>query len=134
MLGAQTAERHTKELAVLGVSPKAHGVLMLLRARGAQSQSDLSQAMGASASTIVAVVDSLEAAGAVVRRGDPRDRRRNVVTITDQGRQTAERADTIADRLDQELMAPLEAREQAALRSWLQRIRAAGTTEPTPSQ
>lgn len=123
-------QRQAQELSVLGLSPKAHGVLTLLRSRGAQAQHELSETMGAAASTIVALVDALEQAGMALRRDDPQDRRRNVVEITDRGRHVAARADTIADRVEHELLAPISAPEQAMLRALLHRLHGAAHIAP----
>lgn len=127
MLGSAATDRQARELAALGLSPKAHGILTLLRSRGAQAQNELSRTLGASASAVVALVDALQEAGLVRRGEDPHDRRRNAVEITAAGRRTAARADAVADRVEQEFLAPLPPEEHAALRSLLHRLHTAGS-------
>jgi DNA-binding MarR family transcriptional regulator len=56
---------------------------------------------------MVAVLDSLEHDGLVVRRRDPLDRRRHTVSITPAGRKQLRHLRAIAKQLEQELLAPL---------------------------
>ncbi len=122
VVGQAATDVQTKELAALGLSTKAHGVLTMLRRYGPLAQNELSRTMNAAASTVVTLVDGLERAGYVTRRGDPGDRRRNAVEITDSGREIAARADELADELEDRFLAPLAPDERETLRSLLQRL------------
>ena len=53
----------------------------------ARTMSELSARLMATTSTLVAVVDKLEAEGFVARTTDPHDRRRTPLTLTNKGRQ-----------------------------------------------
>ena len=121
-VGQAATDAQTKELAALGLSTKAHGILAMLRQYGPLAQNELSRTMNAAASTVVTLVDGLERAGYVTRRGDPGDRRRNAVEITDSGREIAERADDLADHLEDRFLAPLTPGERDTLHTLLQRL------------
>ena len=68
--------------------------------------------------------DILEDLGAVRRLRDPVDRRRHQVELTDLGRGLAGKAARIAKKLDEELLAPLDADQRAALRETLRGLAA----------
>jgi len=59
--------------------------------------SDLSQRFGMDPSSILRIVDTLENMGLVVRGRDPRDRRRNPLQITPQGRDLVNSIPVIAE-------------------------------------
>jgi DNA-binding MarR family transcriptional regulator len=51
----------------------------------------------------------------VTTQGDPHDRRRCAVTLTDLGRRTAERAVRVAAQITEKMLAPLAAAEQQTI-------------------
>jgi DNA-binding MarR family transcriptional regulator len=67
------------------ISGLQHGILRMLQ-KETVTVSEISQRFGLDPSTVVRAVDSLEAKGLAVRGRDPHDRRRNPITITDQGK------------------------------------------------
>jgi DNA-binding MarR family transcriptional regulator len=69
-----------------GVGPKQVLVLRELRRVGGASQVDLSRATLTDPATIMRAIDGLERRGWVVRSSAEGDRRRNVVSLTDEGR------------------------------------------------
>jgi len=75
-----------------GLSPARLSVLAVLVYGGAAGLSDLARAEQVKPPTMSRLVDGLEAAGLVVRAGDPRDRRKVRVTVTEQGRAVLEGA------------------------------------------
>ena len=93
-----------------------YGVLVALREGGPASQSELSARTGVYRSDMVAVVNELADQGHVERTADPADRRRNVITLTAQGRRHLRRLDRLVDSAQDELLAPLapDEREQFA--------------------
>lgn len=68
-----------------GIDSKDLGALHVLRHREATSQLAVAQTLGIDRTTMVALLDDLEAHGVVARRPDPADRRRNVVELTKSG-------------------------------------------------
>jgi DNA-binding MarR family transcriptional regulator len=59
-------------------------------------------------SDVTATVDALEAAGLVTRSVDPADRRRRLVALTAEGRRALDGATALADRVADDLLAPLD--------------------------
>ena len=102
------------------------GCFGVLRAVGGaerpMSQRDVSQAIGIDASDVVDLVDRLERAGFLRRRRHDRDRRRNVLEVTTQGRRAIERFEAVSRRVDDLILEPLEAGDRTVLRQLLLRL------------
>lgn len=84
-----------------------YAVLASLHEFGPGSQATLSRRTGIYRSDMVGVLNELAGRGLVERAPDPADRRRNVITITTEGRERLRRLDKILDDLHEELLAPL---------------------------
>ncbi|MEQ9813007.1 MAG: MarR family transcriptional regulator [Azospirillaceae bacterium] len=69
-----------------GITPGQFGVLVLIAANEGLSQTELGEALGIDRSTMVAVIDRLEARGIVVRAPSPRDRRSYALRLSEAGR------------------------------------------------
>ncbi|GAA3921249.1 MarR family winged helix-turn-helix transcriptional regulator [Actinoplanes auranticolor] len=82
---------------------------------GPASQAELGRRTGIHLSDMVAVLNELTADGYVERSPDPADKRRNVVTITDRGRERAAELAARAEAIQDELLTPLTAAERAEL-------------------
>lgn len=89
-----------------------YAVLASLQQYGPGSQATLSRRTGIYRSDMVGVLNELAERDLVERSPDPDDRRRNVVTITAQGRRHLRRLDTVLDDLHDELLAPLTPAER----------------------
>ena len=97
-------------------------VLTSLSEQGEASQAALGRRLWIDPSDLHAIVGELEHAGLIARVRDPADRRRNVVTITPAGKSTLKRLDTLIDRAQRELVAPLSASERRELIQLLKRL------------
>ena len=117
-------ELHREHLAPLGINGREFGVLLLLQAREPESQQQAAARLGVDRTTMVGLLDVLEAKGLVERRADEQDRRRNVVALTDTGQQTLKKAVRATDKAERQLLAGLDDSEQAQLRALLARIAA----------
>ncbi|MCU0616867.1 MAG: MarR family transcriptional regulator [Gemmatimonadaceae bacterium] len=73
-------------LTPFGLSASQYGVLDALVARGPLHQQELARTAGRSKAQMTAIIDALEARGAVVRERHPTDRRFTSVHLTDAGR------------------------------------------------
>ena len=68
------------------ISPGRFGVLVLIGSNPGLTQSRLAEATQLDRSTMVAVIDQLEARNLAERRAAPNDRRSNALWLTDSGR------------------------------------------------
>lgn len=89
-------------MASFDLTPGQFGVLMLIRENAGLSQSELGNAVGIDRSTMVAVIDRLEARGLVVRAPSPRDRRSYALRLSPAG-----------DALIEEMIPKIQAHEEA---------------------
>ncbi|MFJ7496808.1 MarR family winged helix-turn-helix transcriptional regulator [Streptomyces sp. NPDC097727] len=88
-------------IATAGLSLSRTKVLQALAGRGALHQAELASSLGQAPRSVTQIVEGLERLGLVARTGDPEDRRRKTVSLTDTGRTTlaaAEQAGTHALR------------------------------------
>jgi DNA-binding MarR family transcriptional regulator len=94
-------------LAPYGISGRELAVLLTLAGCEPASQQQAAQRLGVDRTTMVGLVDALEAKGLVARRPQESDRRRNVVELTEAGRETVRRAGQAAAQAEREFLAPL---------------------------
>ena len=64
---------------------------------------------------VVGLLNDLEASGLVERRRDPTDRRRHIVTMTEQGRKALHQAESAQQTLEDEVLGALDSNERAEL-------------------
>lgn len=84
-----------------------YAVLASLQEYGPGSQAELSRRSGIYRSDMVGVLNELVERDLVERAPDPGDRRRNIITISAQGRRHLRVLDKVLDDLHDELLAPL---------------------------
>lgn len=89
-----------------------YAVLASLQEHGPGSQATLSRRTGIYRSDMVGVLNELAERDLIEREPDLDDRRRNVITITTQGRRHLRRLDKVLDDLHDELLAPLTSAER----------------------
>ena len=99
-----------------------YAVLASLQEFGPASQAALSRRTDIYRSDLVAVINELAARGFVGRSPDPTDRRRNVITMTPQGRRHLRRLDKLVATIQDELLAPLTQPERDQLVRLLTRL------------
>jgi DNA-binding MarR family transcriptional regulator len=109
-------------LAPLGLTPKGFGALVVLDAEGPLPQQRLAGRQGIDRTTMVAVVDELERAGAVERRRDARDRRAYALHLTHKGRRLLSSAHVAVVDAEGRFLAPLPAAEQHRLKAALRTL------------
>jgi DNA-binding MarR family transcriptional regulator len=113
---------HGEHLDPLAISGRELSVLLLLQAREPESQQQAAERLRVDRTTMVALLDGLEAKGLVAREADPDDRRRNVVVLTDEGRHMLERAIRASDKAERRLLGALDESERTQLRALLARV------------
>jgi DNA-binding MarR family transcriptional regulator len=99
-----------------------YAVLAALQEFGPASQAALSRRTGIYRSDLVAVTNELAGRGLIERAPDPDDRRRNVITLTPQGRRYLRRLDKLVATLQDDLLAPLTQPERDQLVQLLSRL------------
>jgi DNA-binding MarR family transcriptional regulator len=109
-------------LAEVGISVKQYGALAILVDLGARSQRALGSIQGVDRTTMVAIVDGLEADGFVERRRDPADRRSYALHPTAAGRRALPTAERAIEAAEREFLAPLAAAERRRLKELLRRL------------
>jgi MarR family transcriptional regulator for hemolysin len=90
----------------IGLGPREHHVLAAAL-EGEHSQIELARMVGLDKTTMVVILDELEARGLAERRPSPRDRRARVIAVTEAGRAKVAEAQAIADRIRDEVLAVL---------------------------
>ena len=105
----------------VGLTPALFGVLNVLGAREGAIQQEIGAAMGIDPSTMVSLIDQLEAAGLAKRRPHPTDRRAREVAITPKGRRLLERGRQLTMQVEDEVLRGLTAAERRQLLTLLRR-------------
>jgi DNA-binding MarR family transcriptional regulator len=115
-LAAGYAQRQVGErLATLDSRKWHYATLAALEEFGPDSQSGLSDRTGIYRSDMVATINELTTRGLVIRAPDPADRRRNAITLTDEGRRHLKRLDVLIADAQAEFLAPLSETDRAEL-------------------
>ncbi|MCV7101918.1 MarR family winged helix-turn-helix transcriptional regulator [Mycobacterium palustre] len=123
-LGAHVSGDFQRRLAPIGADPRTYAVLLTLANDDGQSQRQLSERLGFHRNAMVTVIDNLEKQGLAKRLTHPEDRRAVAVTLTPKARRLLPALDDQARELEDEIAAPLSAKERATLRRLLQRVAA----------
>src|SRR6201992_2724936 len=104
------------------IRPQQFAILRALNAGGEAFQQELCQTLGIDSGNMVELVDGLEALGYAKRRRDPRDRRRDLLALTEDGRPASAAMTRAVDEYDAQFLEPLDQGEQAALVSALLKL------------
>ena len=116
----QLGELTSAALAPYGLSGRELAVLLSLAGGEPASQQEAAQRLGVDRTTMVALLDALEARGLVTRHPHAGDRRRNVVELTPAGQQTMGAATEASDDAERRFLAPLTGQAADQLRAALQ--------------
>lgn len=121
---------HTRVAAALesiGLTPALFGLLNLIGRLEGANQQELGTAMGVDPSTMVALVDELEAQGLAKRQPHPTDRRARAVALTAKGRRLRDRGREMASQVEDEVLGGLSAADRREL---LRLLRLAHSSAP----
>lgn len=109
-------------LAAEGMKMWHHVVLSAVRDLAPVAQADLGRSVSLDPKDLVGVLNHLQAAGLIIREPDPKDRRKNAVSLTEQGGQLLKRCEKAAREANDALLAPLSAAERHQFMDLLIRI------------
>ncbi len=121
-LGEASRRRFHKALEPEGLHPRDFGVMTMVHAHPGLSQQQLHEKTGIDPSSMVAVIDLLEARDLAERRPDPDDRRARAIYLTDEGERTLARIGKLAAQLQRELFGGLTHEELATLHGLLRKL------------
>jgi MarR family transcriptional regulator, lower aerobic nicotinate degradation pathway regulator len=122
--------RTAEALESLGLTTALFALLNVLGTHEGAIQQEIGSVMGIDPSTMVSLIDQLEAAGLAERRPRPTDRRAREVVITPKGRRALKRARQLALQVEDDVLHGLTASERGQLLALLRR--ALGSSPPQP--
>ena len=120
--GQRMARSFASALEPLGLRPTHFGVLRLIDTNPGSTQRELVERSMIDASSMVALIDELEALGLAERRPHPADRRKRLVYLTPKGRRALQRAQAVAAKTAEEMFSPLTGTELQALTGLLRKL------------
>ena len=126
-IGFVLRKAHQRHVAIFAakiadLTPPQFAALAKLADVGETSQNQLGSLIAMDAATVKGVIDRLKARGLVELTRHEIDRRRLLVSLTRQGRETIERLIPLAEEITAETLQPLSVREAATLLRLLARI------------
>ena len=123
-----TSHRHKNylesELAAncLEIYPAQHRILMNINMMPGISQKELAKILQVSPATITISVKKLIKAGYIIKTNSDEDNRRNILTITDKGKEVVSKSDIIFNTIDREMYEGFSDEEMDILTGYLERI------------
>jgi DNA-binding MarR family transcriptional regulator len=115
-------------MAPLGLTPGQLGALLMIEANRGLSQSQLGAALGIDRSSVVPLLDRLEALDLIRRTAHASDRRTHALALTDTGIGTIRRLLPLLDAHERRIAAELSSSERRLLMQLLDRIAASDAT------
>jgi MarR family transcriptional regulator, lower aerobic nicotinate degradation pathway regulator len=122
---------YARSSGLLNAGFEAHGsglrsyhyrLLSALEEWGPASQADLGRSTGIDRSDVTAALAELESRHLIERTVDPEHKRRNIVTLTPEGREQLRDLDTVLDAIQDELLAPLTATQRRQFITLMSRL------------
>jgi DNA-binding MarR family transcriptional regulator len=104
--------------------------LKVLGDYGAMTQHALGEALSLDPSNVVGLLNELEERGLITRRRDPADRRRHIVSLSDQGENELALSDCQFRAIEDDLLRALTPEERATLYDLLVRAVSGVTAQP----
>ena len=111
-------------LSRLGITPvQTHALVYLGERNGSAAQTELTEFMRLKAPTVNGILDRMEEKGLVLRRTDPRDGRRKLVTLTEKGQGLLEQTRLAFAEAEAVMRRGFTAQEEAQLQQMLARLK-----------
>lgn len=124
------ATRMAAELSGLGITPRIYCVLMKAEP-GGLTQNQIAEQAALDKTTMVVTLDEMERAGLAERRASDTDRRARIVAVTAAGRKVLAKAHTIVNRIYDDVLGSVPARDRAAFMSGLTALAGGALAEPS---
>jgi DNA-binding MarR family transcriptional regulator len=121
-LGTRSRRAFVSALEPLGFHPREFGVMHVVAARPGITQEELAAQSNVDRTSIVSLLDDLEARGVAERRVHPGDRRKRCIFLTEQGERSLADLREVATRVGEETFAPLTRREREQLTALLGKL------------
>ena len=121
-LSLTVSELIEEALARLGLRLRDYRLLRLLLFDGPQLQGAIGPALGVDRTTVVALIDKVELKKLVRRSRSTTDRRAYLLNLTAKGERVARAATTTVNAVEEDLFAPLDAKERNELRRLSMRL------------
>jgi DNA-binding MarR family transcriptional regulator len=128
------AELTSAQLEPLGISPGEWAALNCLDEQHGLSQREVAELLGVDRTTMVALVDELEARGWVKRQPQPDDRRKNIVGLTKKGRDIRQRGARVIDECERRFLAALSEADAEYLKDALAAVIVTGHQRTAPTR
>jgi DNA-binding MarR family transcriptional regulator len=109
-------------LSVLGIDTREWAALICLDDERGLSQAEVAQRLGIDRTTMVALVDELQAKGLVAREAHPDDRRKNRLGLTPDGRKLLQQGAPLVDDAEHRFLAVLDEPDAQHLKSALRAV------------
>ncbi len=110
------------QLAPFGLEVPHLSLLGVLTLEGPHTQIELARKSGKDRSSMVGMVDHLEALKLLERRPNPQDRRANILVVTPEGERVALQGGTLLEQVQREFLAPLPEADRACFLSSLRTL------------
>jgi DNA-binding MarR family transcriptional regulator len=109
-------------LTPLGLNGRLLAVLIVADEHAPELQQRIGERLGVDRTTMVALIDSLEAAGFVERRSDPNDRRGRLVHVTSKGKRAISEGLEASARVESTFLESLSPSERETFRKVLAKL------------
>jgi DNA-binding MarR family transcriptional regulator len=121
-LGNKQSNAFAELLRPLELRPKQFAVMNIVALADGPSQQEIGASMELDPSGLIATIDELEKRGWLERRQSERDRRRNVIYLTEAGREKLSEGRAAALARAHDLTGPLTKKDRATLLSLLRKL------------
>lgn len=118
----QFIEQANAALIPLGMNTRVWAALMSLDDEQGSSQAEIAQRLGIDRTTMVALIDELQARGLVAREMHPNDRRKNRIGLTREGSKFLQQGMLLVDDTERRFLAVLGKQKAQQLKKALQAV------------